>query len=50
MEWIDPPPDEIKAEEPFTLSYSLVIDDDVFWPWAVLDIGKTNIFSTQGIT
>ena len=51
MEWVQPPPGEIKAEEPFSCTYSLIIEDEEFWDWAVEDsLAKPNIFSAQSIT
>ena len=42
MVWIEPPPDEIKAEEPFNVTYDMVLDDS-FYDWAV-----PTYFSTMG--
>lgn len=50
MKWIQAPDVKMKKGEDFTVSFSLTIDNNVFWQWAVLTVGKTNLFSIKNIT
>ena len=45
--WIEPPPAELKAEEPFNVTYELILED-LFYEWAVITAGKTNYFASLG--
>lgn len=49
--WVKPPPDMIKAEEHFNVTYKLKLTDS-FWPWAVSDQGlfKPNFFAQANQT
>ena len=47
MEWLVAPPDEIVAEESFTVTFAVTVDDDEFWDWAVTD-GDYNVFEDVG--
>ena len=47
IHWIQPPPAEIKAEEPFNVTYELVLTD-LFYEWAVISAGKSNYFASLG--
>ena len=52
MTWVQAPPDEVAVDEPFTVVFELLLDDDEFWLWAV-DEADYNVFadiSTTSIT
>ncbi|ELU11951.1 hypothetical protein CAPTEDRAFT_165186 [Capitella teleta] len=50
LDWVEPPPTEIKAEEAFNVTYDLILDS-TFYDWAVdTSGGQTNYFSTIGFT
>lgn len=49
MDWIVPPPAEVKAEEPFNVTYDLILSEP-FYDWAVISISKTNFFAHLLIT
>lgn len=52
LEWVVPPPDVVKVDQEFTVTYRLLLDTDEFWEWAV-NGGIYNVFgdvTTANIT
>lgn len=51
VEWIEPPPQEVKAEAHFNVTYELVLTS-AFFQWAVkeVDTFKMNIFNNANFT
>ena len=45
LEWVVPPPEVVQVEEEFSVTYSLIIDADEFWRWAVEE-SDFNVFGT----
>ena len=37
------PPDEVKVDQQFTVVYRLVLEEDEFWQWAVIE-ADYNVF------